>query len=58
MGHGLKMPFKVTDGRFFKWCVVCYAKLPDTNKTLKIPLNRAHSVDMLPDQSRPDQSCA
>ena len=42
------MPLKGVNGRLYDWCVVCRTSIPGKHKTLRIHLNRAHSLEFLP----------
>ena len=42
------MPLKGVNGRLYTWCVVCKTVIPERHKTLRIHLNKAHGMELLP----------
>ena len=42
------MPLRGPQGRMYSWCAVCKDDIPYRHRTLRIHLNRAHSLDFIP----------
>ena len=41
------MALRGTEGRLYKWCVICRDEVPARHKTLRIHLNQAHEMELL-----------
>ena len=42
------MALRGTEGRLYKWCAICRTDMPPRHKTLRIHLNQAHEMELLP----------